>query len=319
MLINIDKNILILGLNHDQLPYIKIIKKLGYKIFGVDKNKNAPGKKFCSFFLRTPYTNEKKIIKFLILKKFSPQGYFFTAASQISLLSLAKIAKKLNVKFIDPGTIDRCIDKSKMNKLLLKNKIPIPKTKYIFKKKVITDKTKEYFLKSDYGKSPKYCYFIKNGITPPLPSKDSFYKKCFLLQEKIQGEHYRINYLNGSFFLFKKINDRICSPTVRLSKYSRSIKDKIAKFVNSNKLEKFLIKFDLILNENNWYIIDIGFDPPKRLENLMIFMGKDFYKAYVYNWLDKKNLFNKLSFNGLSELIIKISKSGKTRVLKKQK
>ena len=80
-----------------------------------------------------------------------------------------------------------------------------------------------------------------------------------------------------------------------------------------------MIKFDLILNENNWYIIDIGFDPPKRLENLMIFMGKDFYKAYVYNWLDKKNLFNKLSFNGLSELIIKISKSGKTRVLKKQK
>ena len=45
-----------------------------------------------------------------------------------------------------------------------------------------------------------YCYFIKNGITPTLPPKDNFYKKCFLLQEKIQGEHYRINYLNGDFF-----------------------------------------------------------------------------------------------------------------------
>ena len=114
MLNNLDKNILILGLNHDQLPYIKIIKELGYKIFGVDKNQNAPGKKFCDFFLKTSYTNEKKIIKFLILKKFSLQGYFFTAASQISLLSLAKIAKKLNLKFIHPGIIDKCIESNEI-------------------------------------------------------------------------------------------------------------------------------------------------------------------------------------------------------------
>ena len=53
MLENFKKDILILGLNYDQLPYIKIINKLGFRIFGVDKNNKAPGIKFCDFFLNT--------------------------------------------------------------------------------------------------------------------------------------------------------------------------------------------------------------------------------------------------------------------------
>ena len=32
-----EKNVLVLGLNYDQLKYIKEVKKLGYKIYGVDK------------------------------------------------------------------------------------------------------------------------------------------------------------------------------------------------------------------------------------------------------------------------------------------
>ena len=314
---NSKKDILILGLNYDQLYYIKIIKKLGYRIFGVDKNDEAPGRKYCNFFLKTSYTKENKILKFLISKKFSTKGFFFTASSQISLLSLAKIAKKLNRNFINPLIIDKCIDKSKMNRLFLKNKIPIPKTKYIFKKMFAISNTKEYFLKSDYGKSPKYCYLIKNGNVPKLPDKDDFYKKCFLLQEKIYGDHYRLNYLKKKFFIFRKLNDQVCYPVNKLSKFSKIIKSKIIKFVNYTKLNNFLIKFDLIINKNNWYIIDIGFDPPKRLENLMLYFGNDFYKAYVYNWLEGKDLFYSFKSNTLNKLTIKIDRNGKTRVLKK--
>ena len=313
----LDKDILILGLNYDQLNYIKLIKELGYKIFGVDQNEQAPGKKYCDFLLKTSYTNEKKIIKFLISNKFSSKGFFFTAASQISLLSLAKIAKKLNIKFVSPDIIEKCIDKSKMNKNFSKKKISIPYTKYFFKRKITVDKNKEYFLKSDYGKSPNYCYLIKNGKVPTLPRKDNFYRKCFLLQEKINGDHYRINYLKNKFFIFKKVNDQICFPVNKLQKHSVKIKNKISSFVKSTKLKKFLIKFDLIITENNWYIIDIGFDPPKRLENLMLYKNKNFYKAYVYNWLGKKNLFYNFNLSGLNNLIIKISKNGKTQVLKK--
>tara|TARA_Y100000590_G_scaffold446552_1_gene580430 strand:+ start:1096 stop:2052 length:957 start_codon:yes stop_codon:yes gene_type:complete len=312
------KEVLILGLNNDQIPYILIIKKLGYKIFGVDKNENAPGKKYCDYFKKTSYTNVKKIIKFLKNKKFSSNGFFFTASSQISLLSLAKIAKKLNIKFVSPKIIDKCIDKSKMNKLFKKNKISTAKTKYILNKKITVDKNREYFLKSDYGKSPKYCYLIKNGKIPALPAKDDFYKKYFLLQEKINGDHFRINFLKSKFYIFKKLNDKVCHPVIKINKNFKIIKKKIIKFVKTNNLNNFLIKFDLIINENNWYIIDIGFDPPKRLENVMIYKNKDFYKAYVYNWLGIKNLFYNFNLNDSVDLIIKISKNGKTQILKRR-
>ena len=312
------KEVLILGLNNDQIPYILIIKKLGYKIFGVDKNENAPGKKYCDYFKKTSYTNVKKIIKFLKNKKFSSNGFFFTASSQISLLSLAKIAKKLNTKFVSPKIIDKCIDKSKMNKLFKKNKISTAKTKYILNKKITVDKNREYFLKSDYGKSPKYCYLIKNGKIPALPAKDDFYKKYFLLQEKINGDHFRINFLKSKFYIFKKLNDKVCHPVIKINKNFKIIKKKIIKFVKTNNLNNFLIKFDLIINENNWYIIDIGFDPPKRLENVMIYKNKDFYKAYVYNWLGIKNLFYNFNLNDSVDLIIKISKNGKTQILKRR-
>ena len=312
------KEVLILGLNNDQIPYILIIKKLGYKIFGVDKNENAPGKKYCDYFKKTSYTNVKKIIKFLKNKKFSSNGFFFTASSQISLLSLAKIAKKLNIKFVSPKIIDKCIDKSKMNKLFKKNKISTAKTKYILNKKITVDKNREYFLKSDYGKSPKYCFLIKNGKIPALPAKDDFYKKYFLLQEKINGDHFRINFLKSKFYIFKKLNDKVCHPVIKINKNFKIIKKKIIKFVKTNNLNNFLIKFDLIINENNWYIIDIGFDPPKRLENVMIYKNKDFYKAYVYNWLGIKNLFYNFNLNDSVDLIIKISKNGKTQILKRR-
>ena len=123
--------------------------------------------------------------------------------------------------------------------------------------------------------------------------------------------------MKNNFFIFRKINDQVSFPVTKLNKYFKTIKSKINKFVNSTKINKFLVKFDLIINENNWYIIDIGFDPPKRLESLMLHVGNDFYKAYVCNWLKEKNLFYSFKLNSLNELIIKINKNGKTVVLKK--
>ena len=58
-------DVLILGLNYDQLNYIKIIKQRGFNIFGVDKNPHAPGVIYCEHYLNCSYTNTLKIIKFL--------------------------------------------------------------------------------------------------------------------------------------------------------------------------------------------------------------------------------------------------------------
>ena len=80
--------------------------------------------------------------------------------------------------------MDKCIDKTKMCKLLKKDKILIPNTQYLVNNKIKIDKKKTYFLKSDYGKSPKYCYVIKNGKIPKFPTKDSFFRKIFFAARK---------------------------------------------------------------------------------------------------------------------------------------
>lgn len=308
------KDILILGLNFDQLNFIKVIKKMGYNIFGVDQNQNAPGVKYCNFYYKCSYTEVDKILKFINKNNFSKNGNFFTAASQVAYLSLAKIAKKNKSKFIDPVIVDKCINKKTMNDLFLKNNISIPNTVYIYNNKTKLNKNKTYFLKSDYGKTPKYCYKIKNGILPGFPKKDDFYKKCFLLQDEIIGEHYRLNLIDGNFIVFYKLNEKLFK-LVRKTKYSfPKIKKTLDTFVKRLKLDKLIIKFDIIVNKDNWYAIDIGFDPPKRLESVMNFDNRDFFKAYVYYWFNQQNLFKKLKFNNLENLFIKMLKNGKTKV-----
>ena len=49
----------------------------------------------------------------------------------------------------------------------------------------------------------------------------------------------------------------------------------------------------------------------------MLYFGNDFYKAYVYNWLEGRDLFYSFKSNTLNKLTIKIDRNGKTRVLKK--
>ena len=39
-----------------------------------------------------------------------------------------------------------------------------------------------------------------------------------------------------------------------------------------------MLKFDIIIDNMGWYLIDIGFDPPKRLEAIMQYKNKNFTK-----------------------------------------
>tara|TARA_B110000971_G_scaffold189674_1_gene200180 strand:- start:14462 stop:15427 length:966 start_codon:yes stop_codon:yes gene_type:complete len=312
------KKILVLGLNFDQLPYIKVLKNLNYIIVGVDRNQNSPGSKYCNFFLNSSYTNIRAINLFLKEINFSKKDLIFTAASQTAFISLSKISKKWCIKFLSIKTVTSCIDKKKMNDLLQRFDIPIAKTIYVKDFTGIrVDKKKIYYLKSDYGKSPKYCFRIKNAKFPILPQKDDFFKRYFLLQEKFSGTHYRANVIRGNFFIFKKIKNKNI-PILSFDFHSDEIKKKLKNFLSSLELKKFLIKFDIIVNKKIWCVIDIGFDPPKRLENILIYKKINFYKAYVYNWIDKKNLFENIKTNSFANLEISIKKNGNTTIVNRK-
>ena len=221
----------------------------------------------------------------------------------------------MSLNFIDPKVVDKCIDKSKMNRLLLKRKIPIPITRYLTHQRIYVDKKKEYILKSDYGKSPKYCYNIKSAKLPKFPKKDDFFKKYFLLQEKILGEHYRINIVKNNFFIFKKYNDSLSRFVLKIKYFDLEVKTELRDFISWLKLQKFLIKFDIIVNKKSWYLIDIGFDPPKRLEHSVLHTKK-FLQDVCENWIFKKNTFKDFDYQKLLNYKIKFLKNGKVKFSK---
>jgi len=60
---------------------------------------------------------------------------------------------------------------------------------------------------------------------------------------------------------------------------------KLKKIITNLGLEAALVKFDLIVNEENWYVIDIGLDPPMRLRLFCEYIGIDFPNAYIRYYL----------------------------------
>ena len=208
------KKVIFLGCNTDQLGYLKEFVRRKFKVIGFDKNPHAPGKKFCDHFHNISYTNFRKIIKILHLYKIDKYDYVFSAAQHHVFISIYEISKKFKIKKLNLNTIKICLDKVKLSKILKDNNISYPKS-FLIKnknslKKIKLKKNMNYFLKSDYGKTPKYIFkFNKDNDLPKLPNKDQFFKKYFILQEEFNGTHYRINIANDTIFIFKKINDNL--------------------------------------------------------------------------------------------------------------
>ena len=122
--------LIFLGCNYKQLPYLISIKKK-YKIILIDKNNNNPGKKYAYLNYNCSYNDISGLskiygkIKKLNIKK------VFTASSHYAHQGAAYFAKKFKLKYPLLKNIDICLDKSKFYPFFEKNKLLIPKTKYV--------------------------------------------------------------------------------------------------------------------------------------------------------------------------------------------
>lgn len=124
------KTILFLGTSIIQKKSIFIAKKYGFKIIGVDKNKNSSCRKYCNKFINSNCNNSNYIAnKILKLKKYNIIDVW--ANNDVLLKSKYEIEKKLNI-FPD-------ISFSKISKLIKKNKF-----KNFFKEYLIQNVKNKY-------------------------------------------------------------------------------------------------------------------------------------------------------------------------------
>lgn len=286
------KKVLFIGCNFDQINYLEIFKKLNFLVIGTDIRESAPGKQYCDKFYNISYYDYKKFYTILKKEKFSNNDIIFTAASHHAYETISKCYQKLGVNFPNPKNIDICLDKVKFYKFCKSKEISVPRSKYIdFRgtKKINLQKNKIYFLKSDYGKTPNYCFKIKNGKIPIIPKEDKFFRKYFILQEEFKGAHYRINFIKDKIFTIYKPTENK-NIFVKSSKLNKKIYKKLSLINKTLGLNNLITKYDVIVNGDEYVVLDIGLDTPLRLKHLLLSNKINFYDYYVKIYSKKKVL-----------------------------
>ncbi len=301
-----NKKVLITGLNYNQLPYVKEIKKLGYRIIGIDKNPDAPAKALCDAFYNFGYNEVSKIKDICEREKFTSNDLFFTASLQESYLYLSEVAPIFRIKFPPINSVKIVLDKIELYSFFKKIGIPFPKTYYIYSSKDLEyfcKKTKNfskkriYYLKSDFSKNPKYVYrihldnFNPNGVQW---KPDRYLRRGYVLQEEFMGIGIRVNVFDNWFTAYDfevkdvpiPINKEILEKVREMNIF------KVLKYISTQlNLESYLIKYDIIVDfrQNKFAVLDIGMDPPYRMRKHYENTGLNFPKMYVLHYLEGIN------------------------------
>jgi hypothetical protein len=295
--------VLVLGCNHDQIPYLKELKDK-YYLIGSDLNPNAPGKIFCDKFYNVGYDNFKGLTDIGKKEKFNSKDKVFTASAQFAHLGCANFALAFDIPYPNLESIEICLDKAKFYNLFKSLQVPIPETHYITNLNELKNKileigdNKDYYLKSDFSKNPNYVYKLKLETIKSLNifwGRDRFLRNHYILQEEFIGEHLRINLIKDDFILFPiKYGDILKTTKDEIVK--RGIINKLNLISNNLGITNWIVKFDIVLGLDDYVVLDIGLDPPFRLNKLYNDNSLNLAKCYIELCLNNNSIFNLLDY-----------------------
>ena len=282
-----------LGGSQLQVPYLNEIKYMNLKIYLLDQNKNAPGIKLADKYEAIGYDQIDKLRSLVrkdIINSYNIKNVF-SAASQFSQIGVSVLSELFELDFIQINNIQSCLDKKKFYKIFENLLAPIPKTKLINNfeelKKIIKDEQNNFnwYLKSDFGKSPRYIYKINKQNFDSINifwGKDRYLSDCYLLQPEFEGIHLRVNIFKNSFCLFDHSDNQLIYDPIIINRIKAlNIFQKLVEIQEYFNFEKFICKFDIILNKYKWVVIDIGIDPPSRIKNLYLKNNINYHKIFV--------------------------------------
>lgn len=287
------RKIIVLGGNHDQIPYIRELKKLNFYIILTDINENAPGKELCNEFHCISYEQNTELLNLALSLKLNPNDRVFTAASQFAHEACAKISQACGIDYPEVSTIQMILDKKKYYKEFELRGLPIPQTNIVNEEAQLNSIMKKvsssdvFYLKSDFSKNPNYVY----KFTPENYSsanifwgKDNFLREGYLLQKEVLGRHVRINRICKTGLEFDFFTHE-CIHGMNIWDNFSEITDTLDKFLEIHHLNNWLVKFDLIINSSGWVVLDIGIDPPLRMKNHLEKHGTNFVREYVLQYV----------------------------------
>ena len=125
--------------------------------------------------------------------------------------------------------------------------------------------------------------------------RDRFLRNHYILQEEFIGEHLRINLIKDDFILFPiKYGDILKTTKDEIIK--RGIINKLNLISNNLGITNWIVKFDIVLGLDDYVVLDIGLDPPFRLNKLYNDNSLNLAKYYIELCLNNNSVFNLLDY-----------------------
>ena len=287
------KKLLFLGLNHDQLPYLQVLQELDYFIIGADQNAGAPGAELCDQFHQIGYDETDKLIRLGKDYSFSNEDKVFTAAAQFAHVGASSFAKFFGIFYPSQSSIEICLDKVKFYQSFSDNNLPIPETTIIKNQdelKIILSNmhSSYYYLKSDFSKNPNYVYRFHSDHVPWTDIcwvKDRYYRNNYVLQQEYPGVSLRINTYGNRFNVFNFETDRLTLAHHQAIK-ELGIIELLNNFRDVHLMNRWLLKFDIILNQDSYVVLDVGMEPPMRMLKHSKLLGINFEEYYIHQYLE---------------------------------
>lgn len=289
--------VLFIGCNTNQLAYLKNFLSMNFNVIGTDINYNAPGKNLCNHFYQVSYTDHRLLLEIGYKHDFTKEDKVFTASSQFAHLSASIFAEKFGIKYPSFKNINIILDKKKFYKLFQNKDIPIPKTRYIKSHesllKILSNKKTNYYLKSDFSKNPNYVYRLQSpyeNLDRIFWGKDKYLKKYYILQEEFLGRHLRLNIYGDDYNIFDFFDNKLITD-LNKQLYNFNIIQSLMNLTHHLELKNWIVKFDIVLSNSDFVVLDIGIDPPSRMRKLLEYNGYNFAKLYIQH-----QLFGKINY-----------------------
>ena len=131
------------------------------------------------------------------------------------------------------------------------------------------------FVKSDWSKNPDYVFQLQNpselSSTEVTWLRDDRFRGTYVVQEAIQGTGVRVNVLGPAvddYVAFDFATGRRMSHSRTVGLMNRDFHSGVQGLVTTFGLWRFIVKIDVIVDseDNLLAVLDIGLDPPSRLE-----------------------------------------------------
>jgi len=282
--------ILFLGCNHDEVPYLESLQRKGFYIVATDMNPNAPGMSLADSTVVCGYDDYEGLDKAIDEEGMDDFVMVFTASAQFAHLGASHISSRLGFPYPTMENVHKCLDKTAFYPLFQEKGIPIPNTHYVKNSDELRDALHKYssetdfYLKSDFSKNPNHIY---TGVAESLIGQeiqwvpDRYFQEHYVLQKTYVGEGLRLNLYPNCYELFEfesgKALDIENWPQFEDLKILESLRALSIKL----GMQDWLLKFDILIGQDGYVVLDIGMDPPYRMKKHWEESNKSFVDFYI--------------------------------------